>query len=371
MRGMSDVSVGSQPTVLPAVAPFNLACSLRALSGFSPCAVDQLVHNGAVRKALAHPSDPSRAVVVEVGPPPDPSFCGVSLVVYAEAALTAAELSRVELAVDRWLGLSEDHTAFLALARADPAMRRLLAVAEGLHQVRFASLAEGAVFFTLTQRSTQWFAAGRKRRLAAERGPRLTVGDVSYVGFPALDELVQWTVADLVPYAGSRHRAERLYEVLAGLSVLDEEWLRTGDYDAVRDVLLAIKGVGAFTAHALLLRVLGRPDDVPLELAQFTRVAEQVYGEPVPSPAEIRRRYGPWVGWWAYLSRTAQPWLPEADATLTAVAHLSDAVSLAAPPRPTDGFIAATLATDQPTPPAEPWPPSPHLGPVAAAHAAV
>ena len=65
-------------------------------------------------------------------------------------------------------------------------MAPLLAAAEGLHQVRFASLAEGAVYFTLTQRSTQWFAAARKRRIAAERGPRAVVDGVSYVAFPTL-----------------------------------------------------------------------------------------------------------------------------------------------------------------------------------------
>ena len=70
-----------------------------------------------------------------------------------------------------------------------------------------------------------------------------------------------------------------------------------------------MRGVGTFTAHALLLRVLGRPDDTPLEMAQFTGVAEAVYGGPPPSPAELREWYGPYVGWWAYLSRIGLGWL--------------------------------------------------------------
>ncbi len=294
-------------TLLPATAPFDFSCSLRALASFSPCSGDQRIAGGRVRKALPHPADPGQAVVVEVGPPPD-GFTGVTLTVFAGTALSATEAAKVELAVDRWLGLSEDRIEFLAAADADPAMRRVLAIARGLHQVRFSSLAEGTVYFTLTQRSTQWFAAARKRRLAEDRGPRLAVDGVDYVAFPAMSAILDLELAEVTRYAGSRQRAERLHEVLEGVAKLDEEWLRMADYDAARSALLAIKGVGTFTAHAILLRVLGRPDDTPLEMAQFTRVATMLYGEPTPGPAEIRERYGPWVGWWAYLSRTAMSW---------------------------------------------------------------
>ena len=294
-------------TLLPATAPFDFSCSLRALASFSPCSGDQRIAEGRVRKALPHPVDPRRAVVVEVGPPPD-GFTGVALTTFAEPGLSAAEAAQVELTVDRWLGLSEERAGFLAAADADPAMRRVLAAARGLHQVRFSSLSEGAVYFTLTQRSTQWFAAARKRRLAEDRGPRLAVDGVDYVAFPTLPAVLDLELAELTRYAGSRQRAERLREVLEGLAKLDEEWLRTADYDLARSALLAIKGIGTFTAHAILLRVLGRPDDTPLEMAQFTRVAAMLYGEPTPGPAELRERYGPWVGWWAYLSRTALSW---------------------------------------------------------------
>jgi DNA-3-methyladenine glycosylase II len=97
--------------------------------------------------------------------------------------------------------------------------------------------------------------------------------------------------------------------VVAGVAALDEEWLRRAPYPEARDALLHVRGVGTFTAHALLLRVLGRPDDTPLEMAQFTGVAKAVYGADPPSPQELRVWYGPYVGWWAYLCRTGLGWL--------------------------------------------------------------
>jgi DNA-3-methyladenine glycosylase II len=303
---MTELDVVHQSS-LSATAPFDLTCSLRALAGFAPCTGDQLVAGDSVRKAFTHPTDPDQAVVAEIGPRLD-GAPGVALTVHARERLAADEIAAVETTVERWLGLSEDRAAFLSIARGDPAMARFLAVAEGLHQVRFPSLAEGAAFFALTQNSASWFAAARKRRLASERGPRARLDGISYVAFPAMRRLTELSGDDLVRYAGTRPRAERLQEVLAGVAALDEEWLRTAPYDTVRAALLAIRGVGGFTAHAILLRVLGRPDDVPLEMAQFTRVGAAVYGDPPPAPEAIRERYGPWVGWWAYLARTALSW---------------------------------------------------------------
>jgi DNA-3-methyladenine glycosylase II len=288
---------------LAAVPPFSLAASLRAMSGFRPSAGDHLVQGDRVRKAL--PVDNDRAVVVEVAPRAD-AVPGVQLIVYAEGPLTPVEVALVERAVTRWLGLDDDLRPFLELASADPPVSALLPAVDGLHQVRFSSLAEGATYFALTQRSTQWFAAARKARIAGELGPRATVDDVAYVAFPPLSRLVTLGADGLLPFAGNMQRAARLAEVLDGIAALDEEWLRKAPYDDARRALLDIRGVGAFTAHAILLRVLGRPDDVPLEMAQFTNTAEAVYGpDAVPGPAELRARYGPYVGWWAYLCRTA------------------------------------------------------------------
>ncbi|MGC9667888.1 hypothetical protein ACNTMW_15195 [Planosporangium sp. 12N6] len=75
-----------------------------------------------------------------MGRPPD-DRPGVSLAVYARSALDPAEITAVERAVSRWLGLDDDVSDFLAVARADPAMAPVLAVTAGLHQVRFPSLA--------------------------------------------------------------------------------------------------------------------------------------------------------------------------------------------------------------------------------------
>jgi DNA-3-methyladenine glycosylase II len=290
--------------LLSAVAPFSLAASLAAMSGFRPSAGDQLIMSDRLRKGLAHPDEPGEAVVAEVAPRPD-AAPGVRLDVYAARPLSEAGATAVERWVRAWLSLDDDMRPFLELAAADPPVAALLRVVDGLHQVRFGSLAEGTAYFALTQRSTQWFATARKARIAAELGPRATFEGEVFVAFPGLPELAALGADGLLPFAGNTQRAIRLAEVLAGVARLDEGWLRTAPYDEARRALLDVRGIGTFTASAILLRVLGRPDDVPLEMTQFTSVAAEIYGGSAPGPAQLRERYGPYVGWWAYLCRTA------------------------------------------------------------------
>ena len=315
---MTDLNVRHR-AVLPVTEPYSFELSQRALASFRPFAGDHQITDGRIRKALTIPNPPGRsgpperAVLVEVDGPTPPA-ADVRLAVFAAEPLDATEAALIERAVSRWLSLGDDMTGFLKVAADDPVMRRLIDVACGLHQVRFASLAEGVVYFTLAQRSTQWFAAARKRRIAAERGPVVTLDGTLYTGFPSLRTLAALTDHELLGYGGNRQRAERLRSVIDGVAVLDEEWLRTAPYEEARQALLTVTGIGGFTAHAVLLRVLGRPDDAPLEMAQFTLAARAIYGDPPPTPDELRERYGPWAGWWAYLSRTALDWLREPTA---------------------------------------------------------
>lgn len=241
---MTDVTAVHR-AVLPATAPYSFEMSLRALAGFAPCASDHQILDGRVRKAFR---SADAAVVVEIAP----AGAGVEMTVYGAEPPDAAQLAILESDVTHWLSLDDDMSGFLAAAGSDPAMAPLLRAAHGLHQVRFASLAEGAVYFALTQRSTQWFAAARKRRLAAEHGPALEVDGVRHVAFPSLVTVAALTDEELLRYAGNRQRLRRVREVVDGVLALDEQWLRTAPYGDVRKALLAVPAYTARTARSWL-----------------------------------------------------------------------------------------------------------------------
>ncbi|MGI5179092.1 hypothetical protein ACQEVZ_22445 [Dactylosporangium sp. CA-152071] len=340
-------------TVLSATAPFDLASSLRAMESFAPCSGDQLVTAGRARRAFLHPSDPTRAVVAEVTARDD-GLPGVALTVFSDGELRPGETEAVGDRVSDWLSLRDDRATFLRMARADPAMTSILATTEGLHQVRFASFTEAAVFYTLVHHSAHWFAKAYKRRLLTDHGPHGIVDGVRYAAFPPMSTLVALGVKGLTPYASNTLSARRVHAVLTALSSLDEHRLRTAPADEVYDTLLSVRGIGPFTAHALLLRALGHPDRAPLEMRQHLTSAESVYGTPAPSPAELREWYGATIGWWAYTVRTALDWLDQ-DRRAAARSARSPGRAPRTPYllRQTKGELSTSLtATTRPAPPA-------------------
>jgi DNA-3-methyladenine glycosylase II len=283
---------------LPAKQPFDLRQSLRAMAYFKPAAGEQGVTDDTVTKALAvRRGAKDHAVVVEVSP----AETGVKVTVQGAQA---EELPAVHQKVRDWLSLQDDPKPFLAIAENDPPMAEILRVTHGLHQVRFASLAEGLCYFLLTHRTSQVVAAGRKRRIAAAYGPKKG----EHVAFPTLETLAGIPAADLRAYAANDQQAERLAAAIAGVTDLGEAWLREAPTGEVHAALLRIHGIGEFTASAIGLRVLGRPIGPPLAMRQFADTLTAVYaGE--SSADQVERRYAGHVGIWSYVTRTGLGWL--------------------------------------------------------------
>lgn len=288
---------------LSAVPPFDLAMSLRFLSGFSPCSGEQQISGESVRKAFA--LEGGALGIAEVSSSRVDGV--VRLTVHTGRPVSRHAMDAFSTAVRQWLSLDDDMREFLDIAAADPPMRAVLAATHGLHQVRFASLAEGACYFVLTQRTSQAVAGSRKRKLAQEYGQRIELDSVTYVAFPTLDTLTQLSPADLGRFAANPRQAEYLVHVIAGLDRIGEQFLREAPYDESMRALRSIRGVGEFTASAILLRVLGRTDSVPLEMAQFSELAAVLYGRDT-SLDTVRARYGRYVGWWAYLAKAGLSW---------------------------------------------------------------
>jgi len=233
----------STPLVtLAAAQPFDLALSLRAMSGFAPCAASS---GSSVPWCARRSRWPTAA---RWSPRFAPAERGVSVVLHSADELSGAERHQVEVAVGRWLSLADDTAPFLAAARADPAMAPVLAETEGLHQLRFASVAEGACYFVLAQRTSQAQAGGRKRRLARVYGSALDLGGITYRAFPTLERLAELSVGELAPFTANLRQSEYLAAVLGRLASWPLGWGYRAGTDELMAELRDIRGVGEFTA---------------------------------------------------------------------------------------------------------------------------
>jgi DNA-3-methyladenine glycosylase II len=145
-------------------------------------------------------------------------------------------------------------------------------------------------------------AASYKRTFLAALGHPITIDGQSLRVMPDLAEVAALDESTIADAIGHRGKATRIATASRAVAQIGEDFLRTAPYEAARDALLEISGIGPFAAAAILLRGLGRMDELPW-MPQFERAAEALYGSAV-GEATITRRYGRHIGYWSFYVMT-------------------------------------------------------------------
>jgi DNA-3-methyladenine glycosylase II len=192
-------------------------------------------------------------------------------------------------AIDALTATHPDLAAVVALHGRPPVFRR---------PATFATL----VLLILEQQVSLSSAAAAFRRLE-------TAGPVTPEGVLALDD-------DTLRTAGfSRQKARYARELARAVrdSYLDLDGFASSDDDHVRAALMAVPGIGPWTADIFLMSCLGRPDVWPIgDRALQVGTAEALDLSDVPQPTELSEIGARWaplrstaalIIWHGYLGR--------------------------------------------------------------------
>lgn len=188
---------------------------------------------------------------------------------------------------------------YAALLRADPVVAAFDARYPGLRPVRQFDLFTALVRCISAQQVNLRWATTTRRRLAEAFGERHIIGAHEVYGLRA-ERLAEASVADLRALQFTTRKAEYIIgaarEIASG--ALDATELATLPDDAVIARLVALRGIGRWSAEWILARSLGRPCVVAGDLAVRKVVARaylgHVKGEPLPDEATVRRVTAHW-----------------------------------------------------------------------------
>ena len=245
--------VTAAPTVLhlDARPPFDGAGVLRWLAARAVPGIEE-IGDGGYRRTLRLPGGPG---VVEVVPRDD--HVRATLRVERQADLDAAVA-----ACRHVLDLDADPRAHRNVLAADPALAPLVAATPGIRAPGTVDPAESAVRAVLGQQVSLAAARTLARRLVEACGPPLAepAGPLTHV-FPAPAAIADERVLAAIGMPGARQRTLHALcsSLAAGDLVLDER----ADPAGVREDLLAIPGIGPWTADYIALRALGDADAFP------------------------------------------------------------------------------------------------------------
>jgi len=278
-------AVTAAPTVLRLATrpPFDGAGVLRWLAARAVPGIEE-IRDGAYRRTLRLPGGPGVAEVVLRD-----DHVEATLRLQREADLDAAVA-----ACRRLLDLDADPRAHHDVLAADPALAPLVAATPGMRAPGTVDPAESAVRAVLGQQVSLAAARTLARRLVEACGPALAApdGPLTHV-FPAPEAIADERVLAAIGMPGARQRT--LHALCSGLAARDLVLDDRAGPAAVRENLLAIPGVGPWTADYIALRALGDPDAFPAGDLGLRRSARAL-GLPHDTPGleAYSERWRPW-----------------------------------------------------------------------------
>jgi 3-methyladenine DNA glycosylase/8-oxoguanine DNA glycosylase len=197
--------------------------------------------------------------------------------------------------VARMLGLGLDPAPFEGFLTSDPAFLELVTPRRGLRIPLTADVWESLVWAILGQQVNLAFAYTLRRRLTELCGGTVEGGRKAHPGPRAVAEL---DPADLLPHQFSRGKAEYLVnaarEVVSGNLPLETFPLGTATSAEAR--LSAMRGIGPWTTHYVMMRGCGFGDCVPLGDAGLTAALQRHFNlDHRPDVKETARLMAPFA----------------------------------------------------------------------------
>ena len=207
--------------------------------------------------------------------------------------------------VTEWLDLGRDITPLRTLAGADPQLLSLVEKYWGLRIISIPDLFEVLCWSIIGQQINLKFAYKLKRALVEAVGESIQFDGETYHVFPTPRQVLQLTFDDLKGMQYSTQKARYLHivaeEFLAG-SLSKEKLQAMPTTKEMLDCLMAVKGVGEWTANYAAMKCLRRPDAITYGDAGLLNGYKALKGlDSKPTRGDLEGFFKQFPGWEAYV----------------------------------------------------------------------
>lgn len=217
--------------------------------------------------------------------------------------LEPCDQESVRAELRRILCLEHELGDFYEAVAGDHPLFRLIERYRGLRLVLSPTAFQGLIHAILFQQISYAAAQTVENRLISRWGDAIGHGDRRFPLFPTPEQLARLDVETLRSVGIPPRKAQAILEVaretIAGK--LDLESLAAGtDAEAVARRLEAIRGIGPWTAHHVIIRGMGMTDCLPKEDPGLRRAVAEQYTLERVSSSQLERLAERWRPWRSY-----------------------------------------------------------------------
>ncbi len=298
----TSIKLYTETGPLTPVAPFDFPRSLSFIEEFVPTRSEQATTLHELTKAVFVNGEVIAFRLTSIGTTDAPAL---AYTLFARVPITEtlrqAALDRIRF----FLSLDEDLKPFYQLARDDADFMGVVRALYGLHQVKFITPFENACWAVLTQRNPIQVARQAKQRMTETYGSKIEVDGTTYWAFPDVARLATCSEDDLMMVVRNRQKAGYLLNVIRAFNSVDEVFLRVGSFQEVKQFLQSIKGFGKWSTLFVLIRGLGRVEEVDFDDKELQKAASHLYGHMLSKDAieQLSKRYAGYMGYWMHYLR--------------------------------------------------------------------
>lgn len=214
------------------------------------------------------------------------------------------ERERIVHYLTEWFDLETELACFYQMANKDNILQPLTEKYRGLRLLGIPDLFEAFVWAIIGQQINLTFAYTLKKRFVEQFGDSVTFEGESHWLFPTPEKIATIQVGDLRNLKFTQRKSEYIIDIAKCIAngQLTKEMLRQkSDYEDMKKSLMAIRGIGAWTADYVLMKSLQELSAFPIaDVGLHNALKIQLGLERKPTIEEITRYSQHWQGWHAY-----------------------------------------------------------------------
>jgi DNA-3-methyladenine glycosylase II len=229
-------------------------------------------------------------------------FDGVK-VTFPESTPSSSCKAKIARFVNEWFDMDTDILPFYGIAEKDSLLQPLAQQNKGMRIVGIPDLFEALCWAIIGQQINLTFAYKVKRRFIENYGEYIIYEGKRFWLFPLAERVAELDPEELRELQFSIRKAEYIIGIAKMIrdGALSKEKLRHFDPVSLKKELMAIRGVGNWSADYVRMKCFRQPDAFPVaDVGLHNALKSQLGWDRKPTIEEIMELAANWKGWEAY-----------------------------------------------------------------------